>query len=160
MLSVRGLSVRFLMPGGRRVAAVTDARFDVAPGACLTLIGESGCGKSVPASSLIGLLPGNAWTAELVPAVGLTPDLLTTRPHEVSDGRLQRACLARALVLRPRLLVCDEMTAMLDASTGAALVGAVESYRSANGAALPAVGHDRILLERWCDGTVHWDGPA
>ena len=80
MLSVRGLSVRFLMPGGRRVAAVTDARFDVAPGACLTLIGESGCGKSVPASALLGLLPGNARTAELVPAVGLTPDLLTTRP--------------------------------------------------------------------------------
>lgn len=63
VLSVRGLSVRFLMPGGRRVAAVTDARFDVAPGECLALIGESGCGKSVLASALLGLLPGNAQTA-------------------------------------------------------------------------------------------------
>ncbi|MET9579993.1 ABC transporter ATP-binding protein [Streptomyces sp. DT199] len=98
--------------------------------------------------------------AELVPAVGLTPDLLTRRPHEVSDGQLQRACLARALVLRPRLLVCDEMTAMLDASTAAALVAAVESYRASTGAALLAVGHDRTLLERWCDRTVHWDGLA
>lgn len=96
--------------------------------------------------------------AELAPAVGLTPDLLTRRPHEVSDGQLQRACLARALVLRPRLLVCDEMTAMLDASTAAALVAAVEGYRAATGAALLAVGHDRTLLERWCDRTVHWDG--
>ncbi|MEU0582554.1 ATP-binding cassette domain-containing protein [Streptomyces sp. NPDC006132] len=95
--------------------------------------------------------------AELAPAVGLTPDLLTRRPHEVSDGQLQRACLARALVLRPRLLVCDEMTAMLDASTAAALVAAVEDYRAATGAALLAVGHDRTLLERWCDRTVHWD---
>ncbi|MGW8065512.1 ABC transporter ATP-binding protein [Streptomyces ziwulingensis] len=60
VLSVRGLSVRFLMPGGRRVAAVTDARFDVAAGECLALIGESGCGKSVLASALLGLLPGNA----------------------------------------------------------------------------------------------------
>ncbi|MCV2463794.1 ABC transporter ATP-binding protein [Streptomyces sp. ICN988] len=51
------------MPGGRRVAAVTDARFDVAAGECLALIGESGCGKSVLASALLGLLPGNAQTA-------------------------------------------------------------------------------------------------
>ncbi|MFC7891682.1 ABC transporter ATP-binding protein [Streptomyces sp. NPDC057381] len=63
VLSVRGLSVRFLMPGGRSVAAVTDAHFDVAAGECLALIGESGCGKSVLASALLGLLPGNARTA-------------------------------------------------------------------------------------------------
>ncbi|MEU7019221.1 ATP-binding cassette domain-containing protein [Streptomyces sp. NPDC046203] len=94
--------------------------------------------------------------AELVPAVGLTGDLLTRRPHEVSDGQLQRACLARALVLRPRWLVCDEMTAMLDASTTAALVAAVESYRAETGAGLLAVGHDRVLLNRWCDRTRNW----
>ncbi|MFI8894997.1 ABC transporter ATP-binding protein [Streptomyces paradoxus] len=94
--------------------------------------------------------------AELAPVVGLTPDLLTRRPHEVSDGQLQRACLARALALRPRLLVCDEMTAMLDASTAAALVAAVEDYRAGTGAALLAVGHDRTLLRRWCDRTVEW----
>ncbi|MFE3250441.1 ABC transporter ATP-binding protein [Streptomyces sp. NPDC059209] len=93
---------------------------------------------------------------ELASTVGLTDDLLGRRPHEVSDGQLQRACLARALVLRPRWLVCDEMTAMLDASTTAALVTVVEEYRSARGAGLLAVGHDRVLLERWCDRTVRW----
>lgn len=95
--------------------------------------------------------------AELARRVGLGPDLLTRRPHEVSDGQLQRACLARALVLRPRWLVCDEMTAMLDASTTAALVGVVEEYRAETGAGLLAVGHDPVLLERWCDRTTHWD---
>ncbi|MFE4416178.1 ABC transporter ATP-binding protein [Streptomyces sp. NPDC056821] len=94
---------------------------------------------------------------ELAGRVGLTPDLLGRRPHEVSDGQLQRACLARALVLRPRWLICDEMTAMLDASTTAALVAVVEDYRAATGAGLLAVGHDRTLLHRWCDRTVHWD---
>lgn len=93
----------------------------------------------------------------LVPAVGLTRDLLARRPHEVSDGQLQRACLARALVLRPRWLICDEMTAMLDASTTAALVRVVEDYRTATGAGLLSVGHDRTLLTRWCDRTLHWD---
>ncbi|MFD5491695.1 ABC transporter ATP-binding protein [Streptomyces sp. NPDC127091] len=63
VLSVRGLSVRFLVPGGGRIAAVTDAHFDVVPGECLALIGESGCGKSVLASALLGLLPANAQTA-------------------------------------------------------------------------------------------------
>ncbi|MFJ8706161.1 ABC transporter ATP-binding protein [Streptomyces anulatus] len=97
-----------------------------------------------------------ARVAELAPLVGLSEELLERRPHAVSDGQLQRACLARALVLEPRLLICDEMTAMLDASTTAALVAVVERYRSESGAALLAVGHDRVLLERWCDRTVRW----
>ncbi|GGO48084.1 ABC transporter ATP-binding protein [Streptomyces lasiicapitis] len=94
---------------------------------------------------------------ELARTVGIGEDLLGRRPHEVSDGQLQRACLARALILRPRWLICDEMTAMLDASTTAALVTAVENYRADSGAGLLAVGHDKVLLERWCDRTVHWD---
>ncbi|MER6527370.1 ATP-binding cassette domain-containing protein [Streptomyces sp. NPDC001508] len=98
--------------------------------------------------------------ADLATSVGLTPDLLGRRPHEVSDGQLQRACLARALVLRPRWLICDEMTAMLDASTTAALVAAVEDYRAATGAGLLAVGHDQLLLNRWCDRTLRWDDLA
>ncbi|MFI2026316.1 ABC transporter ATP-binding protein [Streptomyces buecherae] len=97
-----------------------------------------------------------ARTGELAHRVGLGDDLLTRRPHEVSDGQLQRACLARALALRPRWLVCDEMTAMLDASTTAALVHVVEEYRRESGAGLLAVGHDRALLTRWCDRTVGW----
>ncbi|WP_323445517.1 ABC transporter ATP-binding protein [Streptomyces yaizuensis] len=51
------------MRGGRHVAAVTSATFDLAAGECLALVGESGCGKSVLASALLGLLPGNAQTA-------------------------------------------------------------------------------------------------
>ncbi|MCX4694647.1 ABC transporter ATP-binding protein [Streptomyces sp. NBC_01408] len=98
-----------------------------------------------------------AAVGELAERVGLGADLLTRRPHEVSDGQLQRACLARALVLRPRWLVCDEMTAMLDASTTAALVGVVEEYRAESGAGLLAVGHDPVLLARWCDRTTRWD---
>ncbi|GAA0940202.1 ABC transporter ATP-binding protein [Actinocorallia libanotica] len=66
LLSVRDLSVRFTVRRARswhRVAAVTDVTFDLAPGECLALVGESGCGKSVLASALLGLLPANAATA-------------------------------------------------------------------------------------------------
>ncbi|WP_420000653.1 ABC transporter ATP-binding protein [Streptomyces boninensis] len=51
------------MPGGRHIAAVSDVSFDLAAGECLALVGESGCGKSVLASALLGLLPANAETA-------------------------------------------------------------------------------------------------
>ncbi|WP_269802688.1 oligopeptide/dipeptide ABC transporter ATP-binding protein [Actinocorallia populi] len=74
LLSVRDLSVRFTVHRSRsrrRVAAVTGASFDLAPGECLALVGESGCGKSVLASALLGLLPANATTtgnALLAPA--------------------------------------------------------------------------------------------
>lgn len=63
VLSVRDLSVRFRMRGGRHIAAVTGATFDLGGGECLALVGESGCGKSVLAAALLGLLPGNAQTA-------------------------------------------------------------------------------------------------
>lgn len=89
-----------------------------------------------------------AWEEELHDRVGLTAELLGRRPHEVSDGQLQRACLARALVLRPRYLVCDEMTAMLDASTTAALVRVV-AERAAAGTGVLAVSHDEELLAVW-----------
>lgn len=59
MLDVDGLSVSFALPGAT-VRAVTDASFQVRPGRCLALVGESGCGKSVLAHALLGLLPGNA----------------------------------------------------------------------------------------------------
>ncbi|MFF1698744.1 ABC transporter ATP-binding protein [Streptomyces sp. NPDC058257] len=51
------------MRGATFVSAVTDAHFDLAAGECLALVGESGCGKSVLASALLGLLPRNAETA-------------------------------------------------------------------------------------------------
>ncbi|RSS81503.1 ABC transporter ATP-binding protein, partial [Streptomyces sp. WAC05292] len=95
-LDVRGLSVRFRMPGGRYVAAVSDASFLLAPGSCLALVGESGCGKSVLASALLGLLPGNADTAgsALLPD-GL--DLLTA-----GEAVLARTVRGRRIGLVPQ----------------------------------------------------------
>lgn len=56
----------------------------------------------------------------------------------------------RVLVLRPRYLVCDEMTAMLDASTTAALVGVVAG-QARSGTGVLAVSHDEELLAVWAD---------
>ncbi|MFE7318404.1 ABC transporter ATP-binding protein [Streptomyces sp. NPDC057555] len=99
LLAVRGLTVRFRMPGGRSVAAVTDAAFDLAPGECLVLVGESGCGKSVLASALLGLLPGNAeatGTALLADPHGTT-DLLAA-----PEAELARSVRGRRIGLIPQ----------------------------------------------------------
>ncbi len=96
---------------------------------------------------------------ELADLVMLTGDLLDRRPHEVSDGQLQRACLARALALNPRYLICDEMTTMLDASTTAALVGVIRAYQERTGAGVLAISHDATLLARWADETVRLSAP-
>ena len=87
---------------------------------------------------------------ELAERVGLTAELRTRRPHEVSDGQLQRACLARALAPAPSYLLCDEMTAMLDASTTAALVSVIGD-EVGRGLGVLTVSHDEPLLAAWAD---------
>lgn len=91
---------------------------------------------------------------ELADSVGLAGALLSRRPHQVSDGQLQRACLARAVATGPAVLVCDEMTAMLDASSTARLVHEVRDWQTRTGAAVLAVSHDAALLRRWADRVV------
>ncbi|MEV6692046.1 ATP-binding cassette domain-containing protein [Micromonospora sp. NPDC051196] len=93
-------------------------------------------------------------TAELADTVGLTADLLTRRPHAVSDGQLQRACLARSLVHRPSYLLCDEATAMLDASTQAHVAAVVRDFQGRHEAGVLVISHDPALLARWADRVV------
>ncbi len=101
LLSVRGLSVRFRMRGGAHVHAVGDADFDLRRGECLALVGESGCGKSVLASALLGLLPANAQTtgsALLDGGPGEAPlDLLTA-----DEATLARRVRGRRVGLVPQ----------------------------------------------------------
>lgn len=82
--------------------------------------------------------------------VGLTSDLLERFPHEVSEGQLQRACLARALVVQPRYLVCDELSSMLDVSTQAALLETIAAVQDEKGLGVLLITHDRVLADTWC----------
>ncbi|WP_031077977.1 ABC transporter ATP-binding protein [Streptomyces sp. NRRL S-118] len=95
VLSVRELSVRFRLRGGRHIAAVSGASFDLAAGECLALVGESGCGKSVLASALLGLLPGNARTAGTAVIDGI--DLLSA-----DERTLARTVRGRRIGLVPQ----------------------------------------------------------
>ncbi len=77
------VSVRFALPGAT-VAAVNDVSLRLQPGECLALVGESGCGKTVLASALLGFLPGNAQTAGTATLRGDGPEInLLTATDEV-----------------------------------------------------------------------------
>ncbi|MDI6629872.1 MAG: ATP-binding cassette domain-containing protein [Rhodococcus sp. (in: high G+C Gram-positive bacteria)] len=93
--------------------------------------------------------------ADLAEQVGLTDDLLSRRPHQVSDGQLQRACVARALAQRPRYLICDEVTSMLDAATTASIARSVERQAVDGGLGVLVISHDEDLLDALCSSVHH-----
>jgi peptide/nickel transport system ATP-binding protein len=90
---------------------------------------------------------GNARSPKVVEAleeVGLTPaaEFLDRYPHQLSGGQRQRVVLARALVGRPRLVVADEPTSMVDATLRGEIVKLIRDLRDRHGIAFLVITHD------------------
>ncbi|MEO9323524.1 ATP-binding cassette domain-containing protein [Nocardioides sp. C4-1] len=98
---------------------------------------------SVPAQRLLGLDLRAAETeaARVVDAVGLPDRLLEARPAQLSGGQRQRMALARALVVRPSVLVCDEAVSALDVSAQGRVLNLVKTYAVETGATLVFISH-------------------
>lgn len=84
----------------------------------------------------------------LLDRFGVKDEWLARMPHELSGGELMRFCLVRALMVRPRVLICDESTAMLDLVTQAVLWRAICELQEHERFALVFVSHSAGLV-RW-----------
>ena len=89
--------------------------------------------------------------AELLNMVGLNPGLAGSYPHQISGGQKQRVGIARALALRPSLLVLDEPTASLDVSVQAQIISLLEQLRDDLGLTYLFISHDLSLVRYFCD---------
>ena len=218
LLDVRSLRKRFPLRGTQRaVHAVDDVSFAIAPGECVGLVGESGCGKSTIvrlvtrlldptdgriffAGEDVGSIPAarfastaaraaiqmvfqdpadslnprftafdtiaeplkrlarisaraelEARVREAAELVGLPGELLRRFPHQLSGGQQQRVGIARAIAVRPRLLVLDEPTSALDVSVQAVILHLLAHLRQRLGMTYLFVSHDLNLVRLMSD---------
>ena len=220
ILSVEDLAVHFPLGGGllgsgrRLLRAVDGIDLELKRGECLGLVGESGCGKSTVALSLLGLLTptrgrivldGHVVTeqqsvdrkrlariaqmvfqdpyaslnprqtvrrtledplrlhgvtaqseidgrvAEMLRHVGLRPEQAGRYPHEFSGGQRQRVGIARALILNPKIVICDEPVSALDVSIRAQIINLLLELKESLGLSYIMISHDLGVVEHMSD---------
>jgi peptide/nickel transport system ATP-binding protein len=90
----------------------------------------------------------------LLELCGLPKEFVGRYPHEVSGGQCQRAAIARALAIEPKLLVCDEATSALDVTIQAEIIELLTELRQKLDMSILFICHDIALVQQFCDRVV------
>lgn len=88
---------------------------------------------------------------DLLGQVGLRPEVAEMYPHELSGGMKQRACIAIAICLRPKVIIADEPTSALDVVVQRQVMATLGRVQQELGAAVVLVGHDMGLMAQFVD---------
>ena len=89
---------------------------------------------------------------EVLEAVGLDNEASRNkRPHQFSGGQCQRICIARALVLEPKVIICDEPVSALDVSVQAQILNLLEDMKQRYGLTLVFIAHDLAVVKNVSD---------
>jgi len=82
---------------------------------------------------------------------GLDSSYKTRRVHELSGGQKQRVCIARALILEPRLLIADEAISSLDVSAGVKILNLFKKLNKSSGLSILFISHNKDAVEYLCN---------
>lgn len=102
---------------------------------------NSGCSKTEAGQRVLGLLE----------QCGLPAEFAGRYPHEVSGGQCQRAAIARALAIEPKVLICDEATSALDVTVQQQIMELLARLQKSTGVAYIFICHNLALVQSFCD---------
>ncbi|MEL7214629.1 MAG: ATP-binding cassette domain-containing protein, partial [Pseudomonadota bacterium] len=137
---IQGLKSKALRPLRRRLQVVFQDPFgSLSPRMSIAEIIAEGLTLHEPGDH-------RAAVAAMLTEVGLDPDVMDRYPHEFSGGQRQRIAIARAMILRPRLLVLDEPTSALDRTVQAKVVDLLRDLQAKYGLAYLFISHDLAVV--------------
>tara|TARA_B100001057_G_scaffold47198_1_gene42060 strand:- start:914 stop:1435 length:522 start_codon:yes stop_codon:yes gene_type:complete len=92
--------------------------------------------------------------ASMLSLVGMQQDAITKYPHQFSGGQRQRIAVARALLARPRFLICDEPTSALDVSIQAEILNLLKELQARFGLTILFISHNLAVVRQMADDTA------
>ncbi len=173
LLKVQNLKKFFQTPGGS-LHAVDDVSFSINEASTLGVVGESECGKSTLGRTILRL-NGRMTVKQLIAEpliinkichnksdqeervveamkiVGLAERLAFAYPHELDGGRRQRIGIARALILNPEFIVCDEPVSALDVSIQAQILNLLMDLQEERNLTYLFITHDLSVVKHISD---------